>query len=65
MGQIYPAVAECDRPVHFVYVLTDLGRSAWNLDRPAEGLDHVAKLNIEQRLEARHVHPEPGSPGHP
>ena len=24
MGQVYPAVAECDRPVHVVYVLTDL-----------------------------------------
>jgi len=45
MGQVYPAVAECDRPVHFVYVLTDRARSAWSLNQPAEGLDQVAKLN--------------------
>ena len=37
MGQVYAAVAECDRPVHVVYVLTDLARSAWDPDRPAEG----------------------------
>jgi hypothetical protein len=44
MGQVYTAVAECDRPVRVVYVLTDLARSAWSPDRPAEGLDNVAKL---------------------
>jgi hypothetical protein len=44
MGQVYPAVAECDRPVHVVYVMTDLARSAWHTDRPAEGLDQVAKV---------------------
>jgi hypothetical protein len=44
MGQVYPAVAECDRPVHAVYVLTDLARTSWNADRPAEGLEQVAKV---------------------
>ena len=35
MGQVYAAVAECDRPVHVVYVLTDLARSAWDpIGRP-------------------------------
>ncbi len=43
MGQVYAAVAECDRPVHVVYVLTDLSRSSWSPDLPAEGLDQVAK----------------------
>ncbi|MFI5460573.1 MAG: BatA domain-containing protein [Isosphaerales bacterium] len=45
MGQVYAAVADCDRPTHVVYVLTDRARSAWHVDRPAEGLDLVAKLN--------------------
>jgi hypothetical protein len=43
MGQVYAAVADCDRPVHVVYVLTDLFRSSWSPDLPAEGLDQVAK----------------------
>jgi len=43
MGQVYPKVVECDRPRHEVYVLTDLARSSWNPDQPAEGLDRVAK----------------------
>ena len=43
MGQAYSAVAECDRPRHEVYVLTDLARSSWNPDQPAEGLDQVEK----------------------
>ncbi len=43
MGQVYPKVVECDRPRHEVYVLTDLARSSWNPERPAEGLDRVAK----------------------
>ncbi len=42
MGQVYAGMAECDRPVHMVYVMTDLARSAWSPDRPAEGLDLVA-----------------------
>ena len=56
MGQVYPAVAECERPVHVVYVLTDLARTAWHADRPAEGLDQVAKVERGQRREDRHVH---------
>ncbi|MGP0065782.1 MAG: BatA domain-containing protein [Isosphaeraceae bacterium] len=44
MGEAYEAVAACDRPVHMVYVLTDLARTGWNPDRPAEGLDKVAKI---------------------
>jgi hypothetical protein len=43
MGQVYPAVADCDRPVHVVYVLTDLMLSAWDSGRQAEGLDSVTK----------------------
>ena len=39
MGQVYPAVAECERPVHVVYVLTDSRRTAWHAGQPAEGLD--------------------------
>ncbi len=44
MGEAYDAVAACERPVHLVYVLTDLARTAWNPDRPAEGLDKVARI---------------------
>jgi hypothetical protein len=44
MGQVYPAVAECDRAVRAVYVLTDLARTAWHPDQPAEGLDRIAKV---------------------
>jgi hypothetical protein len=44
MGQVYPVVAECDRAVHVVYVLTDLARTSWHADRPAEGLEQVAKV---------------------
>ncbi len=43
MGQVYPAVADCDRPYHEVYVLTDLSRTSWDAEHTAEGLDHVAK----------------------
>src|SRR4051794_7241823 len=41
MGQVYPAVAECDRPRHEVYVLTDLARTSWNPEQRAEGLDRA------------------------
>ena len=43
MGQVYPAIAECDRPRHEVFVLTDLARSSWIPDQRAEGLDKVEK----------------------
>ncbi len=44
MGQVYAAVAQCDRPLRVVYVLTDLCRTSWLPNRPAEGLDQVEKL---------------------
>ncbi len=44
VGEAYGAVAESDKPVYLVHVLTDLARTAWNPDRPAEGLDKVAKI---------------------
>ncbi len=44
MGQVYAAVAECDRPLRVVYVLTDLCRTSWLPTRPAEGLEQVEKL---------------------
>jgi hypothetical protein len=43
MGQVYPPIAECDRPRHMVYVLTDLARSSWDPAKAAEGLDRVEK----------------------
>src|SRR5271166_4058130 len=43
MGQVYPAVAECDRPRHEVFVLTDLARSSWNLGQRASDLDRIEK----------------------
>ena len=43
MGQVYPAVAECDRPRHEVFVLTDLARSSWNPGQRASGLDRLEK----------------------
>ena len=43
LGQAYAAVTGSDRPRHEVYVLTDLARSAWDMERPAENLDKVAK----------------------
>jgi hypothetical protein len=48
MGQVYPAVTECDRPARMVYVLTDLCRSAWSPGRPADGIDEVAKLKAKK-----------------
>lgn len=41
MGQVYPVVAECDRPRHEVFVLTDLSRSSWIPDQRVEGLDKI------------------------
>lgn len=43
MGEVYEAVVECDRPRREVYVLSDLAKTSWDLGRPAEGLDKVAK----------------------
>jgi Aerotolerance regulator N-terminal len=44
MGQVYAAVADCDRPLRVVYVLTDLCRTSWLPNRPAEGLEQVERL---------------------
>jgi hypothetical protein len=44
LGQAYAAVAECERPRHEVYVLTDLARSAWNTASSVEGLDSLKKV---------------------
>jgi hypothetical protein len=49
MGEVYRQVAECDKPNRVVYVLTDLFKSAWDLNRPAEGLDQVEKLKASKR----------------
>src|SRR3954454_13190032 len=38
IGQAYGAVADCDRPRHEVYVLTDLVRSSWDVGREFDGL---------------------------
>ena len=43
MGQVYGAVADCDRPRHEVYVLTDLVRTSWVPEQKADGLDRVEK----------------------
>ena len=43
LGLAYTAVSESDKPRHEVYVFTDLARSAWDLEHPAEGLDKVIK----------------------
>lgn len=44
VGQAYTSVADCDRPRHEVYVLTDMARSSWDRDRAIEGLDKVKKV---------------------
>ena len=61
MGQAYAAVADCERPRHEVYVLTDLARSAWDTGRPVEGLDKIKKVKTGVatyilRLTAREAH---------
>jgi hypothetical protein len=47
VGQAYAAVAECDKPRHEVYVLTDLARSAWDTSRTVEGLDTIKKVKTK------------------
>jgi hypothetical protein len=44
LGQAYAAVADCDRPRHEIYVLTDLARSSWDPSRPVEGLEKIKKV---------------------
>ena len=36
VGQAYTALSTADKPRHEVYILTDLARSAWDVDRPAD-----------------------------
>ena len=57
MGQVYPAVAECDRPLRVVYVLTDLGRTSWNAGAVGRGARPGREAQDEQGLADRHVHP--------
>jgi hypothetical protein len=49
MGEAYRRVAEAEKPSRVVYVLTDLFKSAWEIGRPAAGLDQVEKLKAEKR----------------
>jgi hypothetical protein len=44
VGQAYAAIADADRPLHQVIVLTDLARSAWDMERTVDGLDKKAKV---------------------
>lgn len=43
VGLAYKAVVGAEQPRHEVFVLTDLARSAWDLTRPADGLEDVKK----------------------
>ncbi|GAC1464728.1 MAG: hypothetical protein NVSMB9_03670 [Isosphaeraceae bacterium] len=49
VGLAYSAVTVSDRPRHEVYVLTDLARSAWDLERTVDGLEKVARDKIGLR----------------
>src|SRR5579883_576323 len=49
VSEAYKQVADCDRPVRVVYILTDLAKSAWNAERPIEGLDKVAQVKSGTR----------------
>src|SRR5262249_36970813 len=46
MGQSYSAVLGSDRPRKEVFVLSDLARTGWDTQRPADGLDKVEKANL-------------------
>lgn len=43
VGAAFKAVAGAEQARHEVYVFTDLARSAWEADRPADGLDAAKK----------------------
>lgn len=43
VGVAYKAVAGAEQARHEVYVFTDLARSAWDAERPADGLDAARK----------------------
>jgi hypothetical protein len=44
IGLAYGAVAGADKPRHEVYVMTDLARSSWDLERPVEGREKAEKV---------------------
>ncbi len=46
VGRAYEAIAQSDRPRHEVYVLTDLARSAWDTERPVEGLEKAKAIKL-------------------
>ncbi|QEH38308.1 hypothetical protein OJF2_69090 [Aquisphaera giovannonii] len=48
VGQIYPIVADCDRPRREVFVFTDLAGSSWNPGEHAAGLDQAEKVLKEK-----------------
>ena len=49
MGQVYAGVADCDRPLRVVYVLTDLCRTSWQPEKSAEGLDLVEQVTKKHK----------------
>ena len=65
MGQAYPAVAECDRPRHEVYVLTDLARSAWDPEQPRRGARPGREGRRRARRQDRHLRPPADAQGDP
>ena len=44
IGQAYSVVSAADKQRHEVYVMTDLARTAWDLDRPVEGREKADKV---------------------
>ncbi len=60
IGRAYDAVTASDKPRHEVYVFTDLARSAWDMKRPADGLEKASKdkslHTFVLRLTPRDVH---------
>ncbi|MGE3817898.1 MAG: BatA domain-containing protein [Isosphaeraceae bacterium] len=46
VGQAFSAVAEIDKPRREVYVMTDLARTAWDLDSNVEALEKAEKAKI-------------------
>ena len=63
VGQVYPAVAECDRPRHEVFVLTDLARSSWIPERARRRARRGRKGQDPEERQDRDVHPSSGRGG--
>ena len=63
MGQVYPAVAECDRPLRVVYVLTDLCRTSWQSGAIRRRARPGRAAQEEQGVADRDVHPGRGRQG--